>query len=607
MDQKDYIKLLSESPLSRVDFDAMLKKNWMIPQLDWLDAYEKAVFDWFRWSKKYWQDMDNESDRLVDKIYKTLEIKNTIKSNKQDIYIVNKKLEELQSSIKYIQWKFLNGNDNVKEKISAISETIGTIKTSLKDKTDKNQINKLLEVIKTNISGLKISISDVQDEQSIIQKNIWSLEKQTLDKQAILAKETQNSFKKLEGNVEKELKKITDLIYDLPDFWEIQKAFEKVYTKNETYSKKEVDTKINKIKSWDTIMLSKWWWASSLESLEDVSITDPSSGQTLIYNWSQWVNWNISWWSLEITQTTHWFDVLDWVRYNEDTTIWTKADATIEDNLWHRHIVEVIDADNFKVAKDWVFTISNTLDKGEYILSTTPWEYTQTIPTEGIVLYGMEVINETTVSLYTVAAYRVGESSQPWGLALYKITTSLNANHYYAPHFLTHNPWGFPSTWNYVYYTPFLLHKETTVEKLAIKINLVEDFGFMEASRACIWIYSSDEEKPDERLYTTGQLEVSSAWIKEKTSVWLTLQANTLYFLAVITRYDPDEFEISLRDVPWCLAVPIMWHDITWSTNSSLPCYLESQDVSMIDLPSTSGVLSLWSIMSIAPLVYFQS
>jgi hypothetical protein len=47
--------------------------------------------------------MDNESDRLVDKIYKTLEIKNTIKSNKQDIYIVNKKLEELQSSIKYIQ------------------------------------------------------------------------------------------------------------------------------------------------------------------------------------------------------------------------------------------------------------------------------------------------------------------------------------------------------------------------------------------------------------------------------------------------------------------------------------------------------------------------
>jgi len=65
----------------------------------------------------------------------------------------------------------------------------------------------------------------------------------------------------------------------------------------------------------------------------------------------------------------------------------------------------VIDANTFKTAKDGVFTIPNALPAGEYVLDQTiAGGYTQIPPAIGISLYGMEVIDANTVSLYTVMA-----------------------------------------------------------------------------------------------------------------------------------------------------------------------------------------------------------
>jgi len=108
---------------------------------------------------------------------------------------------------------------------------------------------------------------------------------------------------------------------------------------------------------------------------------------------------------VEITQAGHWLAVMDWVRFDEATGLYVLAQANNVNNLWHRHVTKVIDANTICVAKNGTFNIVNTLPEGEYILDqwSAGW-YTQTLPTSWILLYGMEVIDANTVNFYTVTA-----------------------------------------------------------------------------------------------------------------------------------------------------------------------------------------------------------
>jgi len=109
--------------------------------------------------------------------------------------------------------------------------------------------------------------------------------------------------------------------------------------------------------------------------------------------------------TLQVTQTAHGFVVLDWIRYDEWTSNWVKAQADTATGLGSWHVVSIIDANTFLVSKDGTHIIPNALALWEYVLSdTTAWGYTQTLPTNNssYILYGMEVIDSNTVNFYTV-------------------------------------------------------------------------------------------------------------------------------------------------------------------------------------------------------------
>lgn len=114
--------------------------------------------------------------------------------------------------------------------------------------------------------------------------------------------------------------------------------------------------------------------------------------------------------SYEVTQASHWFVAIDWLYFDDADSTYKKALADDEATLWMRHVVEVVDANTFKIAKDWVHTIANGLAVWEYVLSASvAWGYTQTLPWTiwDLVLYWMEVISATEISFYSVPAIRV--------------------------------------------------------------------------------------------------------------------------------------------------------------------------------------------------------
>jgi len=109
--------------------------------------------------------------------------------------------------------------------------------------------------------------------------------------------------------------------------------------------------------------------------------------------------------TLQTTQTAHGFVVLDWIRFDETTSTWVKAQANAVSGIWSRHVVSVVDVNTFLISKDGTHTIPNSLTPWEYVLSdTTAWAYTQTLSVNpaSYTLYGMEVIDTNTINFYTV-------------------------------------------------------------------------------------------------------------------------------------------------------------------------------------------------------------
>ncbi len=149
------------------------------------------------------------------------------------------------------------------------------------------------------------------------------------------------------------------------------------------------------------------WYANVLKF--ENSTIDIVNNETVITPtwWGGWAS------STEITQTWHWFIQTERLYFDETDDTYKKAQSDSVDTLWAWHVVEVIDENTFKIAKEWVHEIPNTLDLWEYVLSQdTAWGYTQTLPWDlwDYVLYWMEVLSSTHISFYTVPAIPVWDT-----------------------------------------------------------------------------------------------------------------------------------------------------------------------------------------------------
>jgi len=182
---------------------------------------------------------------------------------------------------------------------------------------------------------------------------------------------------------------------------------------------------------WKTTVVTKTWLEKHKHKTWDISWLTELIEDTIWNSLVAWTNITIAyddntwettinslWWgwasSYEVTQNLHWFIELNWLYFDESDNTYKKAQSNAEATLWAWHVVEVVDANTFKVAKDGVHEINNVLALWEYVLSdTTAWWYTQTLPS-GLweyVLYWMEVISATHVSFYTVPAITVWDIS----------------------------------------------------------------------------------------------------------------------------------------------------------------------------------------------------
>ena len=156
-------------------------------------------------------------------------------------------------------------------------------------------------------------------------------------------------------------------------------------------------------------------------------------GTNTIVSWWTFNNITITWSTISpsplksITQISHWFVLLDWIRYDEITSTWVKAQSDNINWLWSRHVISVIDLDTFLVWKDWTYNISNSLTEWEYVLSDSiAWWYTQTLPTNpsSYILYWMEVIDSNTINFYSVVWVSVSVIS--WSRYATRTSKSVN-------------------------------------------------------------------------------------------------------------------------------------------------------------------------------------
>ena len=208
--------------------------------------------------------------------------------------------------------------------------------------------------------------------------------------------------------------------------WLIDKSNETIIddekqSKDKTYSSNKIEELVSKkIKDIPQRRDAAWWspvfikdatrdrgFANVLK-FENSTIEIINNETVITPTW--WGGWASSY---EVTQNWHWFIQTEWLYFDETDDTYKKAQSDSVDTLWAWHVVEVVDANTFKIAKDWVHEITNTLDLWEYVLSSTvAWWYTQTLPWDlwDWVLYGMEVLSSTHISFYTVPAIAVWDT-----------------------------------------------------------------------------------------------------------------------------------------------------------------------------------------------------
>lgn len=191
--------------------------------------------------------------------------------------------------------------------------------------------------------------------------------------------------------------------------------FAKKEHKHDEYATREELDFINRRRSgwgWAHVIQENWVVANQRGNLNFIGATvtdDPQNNATVV---------TVVWWwgwasSYEVTQNWHWFIQTEWLYFDETDDTYKKAQSNSVNTLWSWHVVEVVDANTFKIARDGVHEIANTLDLWEYVLSQdTAWGYTQTLPWDlwDYVLYWMEVLSLTHISFYTVPAIPVWDT-----------------------------------------------------------------------------------------------------------------------------------------------------------------------------------------------------
>lgn len=263
MDRKAYIELLANSPLPK----SVIDKTTQEPERpEFVSNYEQAVLNGFKWSEAYFE----KKYKIHDKLYS--EVSNITKA------IETLKLEQNTTTASGF-WEVKQDIDNIQNTLSGITEDINKEKelvnkriNDTNDKIEKSkialkeEINIIKETRNNDVSNIEKKISSINYEQN-------TLELAVQDKSDKVHKHNTSDINWLD----KELKQIKKDLEDKPSIKEVKEWLNSFYTKKETYSKREIDRKLEDIPSrWSTTIFTwgKWWWESSPTYTPFVTITN---------------------------------------------------------------------------------------------------------------------------------------------------------------------------------------------------------------------------------------------------------------------------------------------------------------------------------------------
>lgn len=266
MNRKEYIELLANSPLPKSVID---KDTPEIKPPEFISNYEQAVLNGFKWSEAYFE----KKYRVHDKLYSEVEnITRAIESLKLEqntttasgFWEVKQDIDNIQNSLLEITEDISKEKELVNKRINDTNDKIEKSKIALQDEINIIQINQ-----DKTISNIEKDISSINYEQN-------KLESVIKDKSDKVHKHNTADINWLD----KELKQIKKDIEDKPSIEEVKEWLSNFYTKKETYSKKEVDNKIESIPNkWSTTIFT--WGKSSIND-DIISNTNTRSSEKII-------------------------------------------------------------------------------------------------------------------------------------------------------------------------------------------------------------------------------------------------------------------------------------------------------------------------------------
>lgn len=270
---KEYIELLSESKLTKKQFDKVVGFSPVIPENVWW--YEKSVLEWYRGSREDYIEEYGEDKK------ESIKLDYTNTSLSKEIENIIDSIESIKESVnKSLSWSntLLLTERN---RINSIVTTIEWIKKTISDLPDYS----------VDIYESKRSINEIiRSYKEQVTSSIWSIKEILKWKANTLHTHIMNEVVWLD----KEFQKIKDSIEEKTSIWEVQEALKEFSTTNEIkeyyYNKKEIDSKLS-VKKWNTIIqyngggTPSWWSSTTYSKLLDLVWQNCS----ITYNWSNQV------------------------------------------------------------------------------------------------------------------------------------------------------------------------------------------------------------------------------------------------------------------------------------------------------------------------------
>lgn len=253
MNRKAYIELLASSPLPKSAID---KDTPEIKPPEFISNYEQAVLNGFKWSEAYFE----KKYKIHDKLYS--EISNITKA------IESLKLEQ-NTTTASIFWEVKQDIENIQNTLSGINEELGDEK-ALANK----RINDTNEKIEKKYKQAESKIIDLYPQINNLQSSIKEVEESILENETNIFKKIDIDYKELSISIDENRKQLEDTITknkkntdkelkEKVNFEEVKNALDEFYTKDETYSKREIDNKLESLPSKSVTNIIRWWSATS--------------------------------------------------------------------------------------------------------------------------------------------------------------------------------------------------------------------------------------------------------------------------------------------------------------------------------------------------------